>query len=180
MRADATRNMAAVLTTGARMLADDPAASMSTIAAEAGVDRRTIYRRFASREELLEAIYLARLEAIEQATATARLVESPVPVALHRYVEGIIGVNRTWPVDLARMLHDPAIRERRARSVEAVDAFLRRAVDEGFLRAGMPDGWAGRVFTQMLHLGGTDLPGLSDAEAADILVETFLNGTGAK
>jgi AcrR family transcriptional regulator len=66
----------------------------STIAAEAGVDRRTIYRRFASREELLEAIYLARLEAIEQATATARLVESPVPVALHRYVEGIIGVNR--------------------------------------------------------------------------------------
>jgi hypothetical protein len=32
----------------------------------------------------------------------------------------------------------------------------------------------------MLHLGATELPGLSDAEAADILVETFLHGAGTK
>lgn len=172
--------MEAVLSTGARMLADDPAASMSAIAAAAGVDRRTIYRRFASREELLQAIYIARLEAIEQAMATARFVESPVPVALHRYVEGIIGVNRTWPVDLTRMLHDPAIRERRARSVEALDAFLRRAADEGLLRPGLPERWVSRVLQQMLHLGAEELPGRSDAEAADILVETFLHGTGTR
>jgi AcrR family transcriptional regulator len=169
-----------VLTTGARMLADDPAASISAIAAAAGVDRRTIYRRFASREELLQAIYVGRLEAIERAMATARLVESPVPVALHRYVEGIIGVNRAWPVDLSRMLHDPVIRQRRERSVEPLDAFLRRAADEGFLRAGLPERWVSRVLQQMLHLGAGELLGRSDAEAADILVETFLRGTGSR
>ncbi|MFC9627623.1 TetR family transcriptional regulator, partial [Streptomyces sp. NPDC056930] len=46
MRADAARNLEAVLTAGARMLAADPGASIASIAAEAGVDRRTVYRRF--------------------------------------------------------------------------------------------------------------------------------------
>ncbi|CAM5510559.1 hypothetical protein SCANM63S_04947 [Streptomyces canarius] len=58
MRADAARNLEAVLTTGARMLAADPGASIASIAAEAGVDRRTVYRRFACREELLVQVLL--------------------------------------------------------------------------------------------------------------------------
>ncbi|MFF5084273.1 TetR/AcrR family transcriptional regulator [Actinoplanes sp. NPDC000266] len=180
MRADATRNLETVLSTGARMLAADPATSVSAIAAEAGVDRRTVYRRFAGREELLAAIYVARLEAIERVMAGARFTESPVPVALHRYVEGIIGVNRTWPVDLTRMLVDPAIRERRERSVQALDAFLRRAADEGYLRPELPLNWISRVMQQMLHLAPAELSGRTDAEAADILVDTLLHGAGTR
>ena len=87
MRADAAHNLEAVLTTGARLLNDDPATSIAAIAAAAGVDRRTVYRRFASREELLAAIYTARLDAIEAAADAARLAETPVAVALHRYAE---------------------------------------------------------------------------------------------
>lgn len=138
MRADAARNVEAVLTTGARMLAADPSASIASIATEAGVDRRTVYRRFASREELLAAVYAARLEAIERAIEDARLREAPVAVALHRYVENIIAVNRTWPVDLARMLADDAVRARRDAAIREVDTFLRRATDEGVLRPGAP------------------------------------------
>jgi AcrR family transcriptional regulator len=178
MRADAARNKEAVLTTAARMLADDPTANISEIAAAVGLDRRTVYRRFAGRDELFQAIYIARLDAIERVMQEARLAEAPVLVALHRYVEGIIGVNRTWPVDLANMLSDAGIRERRARSVEGLDAFLRRAAEEGLLRTGLPERWTSRVLQQMLHLAAEELPGLSDAEAADILVETFLRGAG--
>jgi AcrR family transcriptional regulator len=171
VRADAARNLEAVLTTGARMLANDPAASISAIAAEAGVDRRTVYRRFASREELLAAIYESRLAAIEEAIEGARLREAPVAVALHRYVEGIIDVNRKWPVELHRMLAEDTVRHRR-------DRFLARATDEGLLRSDLPAGWAGLVLPQLMLLAAEQLPQLSAAQAADTVVDTFLRGVG--
>jgi AcrR family transcriptional regulator len=180
VRADAVRNLEAVLTTGARMLAADPAASIASNAAEAGVDRRTVYRRFASREELLAAIYASRLEAIEHSIEDARLREAPVTVALHRYVENIISVNHTWPVDLNRMLADEAVRERRDRSVEEVDTFLRRATDEGLLRPDQPEGWASALLPQLMHLVARRMPHLSAAQAADVVVDTFLHGMGVR
>ncbi|KDN24012.1 TetR/AcrR family transcriptional regulator [Amycolatopsis rifamycinica] len=178
MRADAARNLELLLTTGARMLAEDPATSIAAIAAEAGVDRRTVYRRFTGREELLAAVYEARLAAIEAAIEAARLREAPVPVALHRYVEEIVGVNRTWPAEVSRMRSDPEIWARRLRAVEEVDRFLERATEEGFLRTDVPARWPGHVLGSLVHLSTRDLPGLSDAQAADVIVETFLRSFG--
>ncbi|MFJ8825286.1 TetR/AcrR family transcriptional regulator [Streptomyces sp. NPDC102467] len=161
------------------MLATDPGTSIASIATEAGVDRRTVYRRFASREDLLAAIYEARLTAIEHAIHDARLTEAPVAVALHRYAENIITVNRTWPVDLTHMLTDDAIRRRRDASVREVDVFLQRATDEGLLRGGRPPGWASALLPQLMHLVSRQLPELSPGQAADIVVDTFLHGLGA-
>jgi AcrR family transcriptional regulator len=178
VRADAARNLEAVLTTGARMLAADPGASIASIAAEAGVDRRTVYRRFASREDLLAAIYESRLTAIERAIDDARLREAPVAVALHRYVENIIAVNRTWPVDLTRMLADASVHARRDASIHEVDTFLQRATDEGLLRPGLPHGWAAALLPQLMHLVSRQLPELSPAQAADVVVDSLLHGIG--
>jgi AcrR family transcriptional regulator len=179
VRADAARNLEAVLTTGARMLAADPGASIASIAGEAGVDRRTVYRRFASREDLLAAIYESRLTAIEHAIEDARLREAPVAVALHRYVENIITVNRTWPVDLTRMLANDEVRARRDASAREVDTFLQRATDEGLLRPGLPKGWPSALLPQLMHLVSRQLPELSAGQAADVVVDTLLNGLGA-
>ena len=178
VRADAARNLEAVLTTGARMLAVDPGASIASIAAEAGVDRRTVYRRFASREDLLAAIYEARLTAIEHAIDDARLREAPVAVALHRYVENIIAVNRTWPVDLARMLADESVHARRDASIHEVDTFLQRATDDGLLRPDLPQGWASALLPQLMHLVSREMPRLSPGQAADVVVDTLLRGLG--
>src|SRR5260370_10713857 len=104
--------MELVVSTGARLLADDPSASIADIAAAAGVDRRTVYRRFASREELLAAVYEARYDAVEQAIAAARLREAPVAVALYLYVEGIIAVNRKLPAETSRLLAEETSTER--------------------------------------------------------------------
>ncbi|MBB5914070.1 AcrR family transcriptional regulator [Nocardia transvalensis] len=179
MRADAARNLELVLSTGARLLADDPSASIAAIAAAAGVDRRTVYRRFASREELLAAVYRARYDAVEEVIAAARLREAPVAVALHRYVEGIIAVNRQWPVETFRMMSEKTIRARRQHFIDEVDAFLRRATDEGLLRADLPPGWIGALLPQLMLRAAEDLPDMSAARAADVVVDTMLHGLGA-
>ncbi|WP_103340001.1 TetR/AcrR family transcriptional regulator [Amycolatopsis sp. CA-126428] len=178
MRADAARNLELLLTTGARMLAEDPATSIAAIAAEAGLDRRTVYRRFTSREELLSAVYEARLDAIEATIEAAGLREAPVPDALHRYVRGIVRVNRTWPTEVSRMRSDPEIWARRQRAVEEVDRFVKRATCEGFLRAGLPARWPGSVLGSLVRLSTKDLSVQNDAQAADVIVDTFLRAFG--
>ncbi|MFF7209278.1 TetR/AcrR family transcriptional regulator [Streptomyces sp. NPDC008238] len=161
------------------MLAADPGASIAAVAAEAGVDRRTVYRRFSSRDELLAAVHEARLTAVEHAIEDARLREAPVAVALHRYVENVIAVNRTWPVDLARMLADDDVHARREASVREVDAFLERATVEGLLRPGLAEGWVSALLPQLMHLVARQLPELSPARAADVVVDTLPHGLGA-
>ncbi|MEU0535822.1 TetR/AcrR family transcriptional regulator [Amycolatopsis tolypomycina] len=178
MRADAARNLELLLTTGARMLAEDPATSIAAIAAEAGVDRRTVYRRFASREELLSAVYQARLDAIEAAIEAARFHEAPVLEALDAYVRGIVRVNRTWPTEVSRMRSDPEIWARRQRAIEEVDRFVMRAILEGFLRAGLPPSWPTSVLGSLLGLSTKDLSVLNDRLAADVIIDTFLRAFG--
>lgn len=178
MRADAARNLEAVLTTGARLLAEDPSTSIAAIAMAAGVDRRTVYRRFDTREKLLTAVYLARLDALEHAVEEARLTDAPVAVALHRYVEGTIAVNRRWPVELRRMKADETVRGRRAALIHRVDTFLRRAADEGLLRDDLPPGWVGSVLRQLMQLASQQLSGMEPARAADVLVDSLLRGVG--
>jgi AcrR family transcriptional regulator len=177
MRADASRNLSRVLRTGARLLAADPATSIATIAAESGVDRRTVYRRFDTREALLAAVFQAKLDSVEQVLDQARLDEAPVTVALHRYVEGIIPVSREWPLDTRRMMRaDPAASARREEQSQRLDNFMRRATSEGLLRADLPASWARSMLDNLVDTAAHDFPGIEAPRAADLVVDTLLNG----
>ncbi|MHC3815354.1 TetR/AcrR family transcriptional regulator [Streptomyces sp. DT9] len=177
MRADAARNLDAVLQTGARLLAQDPGMSIAAIAAAAGVDRRTVYRRFSSREALMAAVYTAKLDACEQVLADARLAEAPVAVALHRYAEDIITVSRRWPVNL-QQVEEEAAAARLQRVIEQLDTFMDRAVREGFIRPGLPDRWARSLLVQLTNLAAHEMPELTPAEGADVVARSLFTGLG--
>ncbi|MFJ3640238.1 TetR/AcrR family transcriptional regulator [Streptomyces sp. NPDC090108] len=180
MRADAARNLAALLRTGARLLAEDPSTPLSAIAAAAGVDRTTAHRRFANREALLSAVFQAKLDAAERVLDEARLTEAPVAVALHRYVEGIVPVSRDWPVDTRRMMREDPEANRRAETQSArLDAFLRRAADEGLLRPGVPLPWVRETLNQLVSSAAHRFPETDPPQAADLVVDALLNGFGA-
>lgn len=179
VRADAARNIDAVLHTGARLLAQDPATSMATIATTAGVDRRTVYRRFATRESLIAAMFTAKLDAAEQVLDEARLTEAPVAVALHRYVEGIIPSVRQWPVEIKRLdSGDETIESRRRAARQRLDEFIDRAVREGLFRADVPKPWIRALLDHTVHLAAEKFPDLPAPKCADLVVDTLLKGVG--
>ncbi|MEV0719625.1 helix-turn-helix domain-containing protein [Asanoa sp. NPDC050611] len=180
MRADAARNLAEVLRAGARLLAENPDTPLSAIAAEAGVDRSTVHRRFATREALLSAVFEAKLDSSERVLDAARLTAAPVAVALHRYVEGIVPVSREWPVDTRRMMRaDPAADRRASAQSARLDAFVQRAVDEGLLRPDVSPAWARAVLDQLVKTIAYDFPDVAPPQAADLVADTLLNGVGA-
>jgi AcrR family transcriptional regulator len=180
VRADAARNLDAVLQTGARLLAEDPSTSISAIAAAAGVDRRTVHRRFACREVLRDAVCEAKVEAVERVLTEARLECAPVAVALHRYVEGIIAVIRRYPIDPEQMRCDARSYARMLDQRKRVAAFMRRARDEGFLRADLPDGMAEGMLYRIVALLARQYPDYDPASAADIAVDMLLSGVGTR
>jgi AcrR family transcriptional regulator len=179
MRADATRNLNAVLRTGARLLAEDPSTSIAAIASAAGVDRATVHRRFTTREALLSAVFQAKLDSAELVLDQARLTEAPVAVALHRYVEAIIPVSREWPLNTHHMMRqDPAANARRTQQSARLDAFIERAAEENFLRADVSPAWARAVLDQLVESAAHRFPEIEPPQAADMVVDTFLRGVG--
>jgi AcrR family transcriptional regulator len=70
-RADAERNRDKILAAAQAAFADpDADPSMAEIARRAGVGQGTLYRNFASRRDLLEALYVDEVDAICAAAAT--------------------------------------------------------------------------------------------------------------
>lgn len=70
-RVDAERNRGRILNAARAAFADpDTDVSMAEIARRAGVGSATLYRNFANRRELLEALYVDEIDAVCEAAAT--------------------------------------------------------------------------------------------------------------
>ena len=118
-------------------------ATIEAIAAEAGVARSTLYRNWATRDEVLAAAFD---DAINPPTATDP--RQPVRDQLQRVLEGMATAlsrsdwGRTLPAVVAAIDAEPALAQRYGRLTEerrsALAALLRSAVDRGELPATLP------------------------------------------
>ncbi|MEV4550834.1 TetR/AcrR family transcriptional regulator [Nonomuraea wenchangensis] len=112
MRADARRNYDRLLAAAAEAVAEQGAeASLEEIARRAGVGSATLHRHFPSRQQLLEAVFRDKVEAL--CARAADLAAGPDPGrALATWLRAVAGhavSNRGLATALMRGAHDPTL-----------------------------------------------------------------------
>jgi AcrR family transcriptional regulator len=177
-RADARRNIAAILDAATDCLARDPEMSIADIAAAAGVGRITLYGHFKTRAELVDAVVVRTIEhadAILDATETggdpadalARLVASSWQI-VHRFRNILLAAQRELPAERLRGLHDPILRR--------VQTLIRRGQRAGTFRRDLPVHWMTTTAFSLMHAAAEDAAAgrISADEAAYLITATLL------
>nr|AXL05727.1 TetR/AcrR family transcriptional regulator [uncultured bacterium] len=138
LRADAERNRERILAAARRLYATEGlGVSMASVAREAGVGKATLSRRFATREDLINAVFADRMDGY--ATALTEALADPDPWhAFTRYIEAVCGMQAADRgfADVLVMTF-PAAEALEARRAESYQGFLElvaRAKATGHLR----------------------------------------------
>jgi TetR/AcrR family transcriptional repressor of mexCD-oprJ operon len=183
LRADARRNIALILDAAESCLARDPDASMSDIAAAAGLGRVTIYGHFSSRAVLIEAVMHRVLEAANAALnevdlsgdpgeAFERLVEATWQVTL-RSGNLIIAADKALPATTVRQAHAGGLEER-------IHNLLGAGQRSGAFRSDLSADWLMATFHAVLHAAANEIDAhrLERADASRIITSTMLATLG--
>lgn len=176
LRADAQRNEDRLLEAAAAAFARDGAnASVKEIAREAGVGVGTLYRRFPSKELLIEATYRNEVQVLCEA-APELAASLPPADALRTWMERFIDFMATKHVmgeALRVVLTDDSERlQTRAYLAEAIEHLLTAGVSQGVTRSQV------RAQDVLMTLGGISL--IADTEQqpdlAGKLIDLLLHG----
>ncbi|MBO3745860.1 TetR/AcrR family transcriptional regulator [Streptosporangiaceae bacterium NEAU-GS5] len=154
LRADAARNVEAILEAAAACLGRNPDASMTEIAKRAGLGRVTLYGHFPSREALLHELMRDSLARISRLLATADLDSGPADAAL-------LGLLRSsWQVldhhvgtlsAVRRQLPDSDVLAHHEQILGAIDRLIARGRRDGVFRADLPVEWLVTVVYRLIQ-----------------------------
>jgi AcrR family transcriptional regulator len=178
-QAEAARNDLRVLAAAREVFGTQgPDAPVSAVAERAGVGIATLYRRYGTKEELLQKLTVA---AAEQYSAAARAALA-VPDAWEGFAQYVRDCVAFGPSSLAPIAGTVAftteMREAGDRSNELADAVVARAHEAGVLRA---DATTVDVFLVIEQFGRrAPAPASGDANARERLVTLVLDGLKAR
>jgi AcrR family transcriptional regulator len=138
LRADAARNRDLLVAAAASVFAERGLdAATAEIAHRAGVGEATLFRRFPTKDDLIDAIIETRMEEFA-ALADAAASEADPAVALERFMQDLV---KQFSRDRGffqaageRCMTDPRFRPLRERAYDAVGRLLKGAQDAGAVR----------------------------------------------
>lgn len=177
-RADARRNIAAILDAALQCLSADPQASIADIAAAAGVGRVTLYGHFPSRADLIDAAVAHALRQAEEILGAVDLSGDPRD-ALTRLVASSWQMLDQFRGALAvaeRELPPGRIRAQHADPMSRVGALISRGQRDGVFRTDLPTAWLVTLFYTVMHgtAGEIGAGRLRSADAARVITATLL------
>lgn len=178
-----TENREAILAAARTAWNADPAATLATIASDAGVGRATLHRHFDGRDDLLRVLALQSIHEIDEACEELALVASSATDALRRMIEIVVplGDRYHFLTRMGELLHDPVIQRETDRELEELAQMVRAAQAEGGLREDLPTAWIVRscdalIYAAWLAIGEGEV---DQDEAAALVVHTLLQGVAA-
>ena len=157
LRSDAQRTHERILHAATAELTVDPSAGMDVIAQRAGIGRATLYRHFATREELIAALRELFLDRVE-AAADASIAEIDPRAAVEIFIEAIMRA-----VAETCTLHETTPPEGAANSRahiainRAITTLIDRASEAGRLQDGVDSTWAFTVCKALINAGAREI-----------------------
>jgi AcrR family transcriptional regulator len=152
-RADAERNVTAILDAALECFGRSADAPMTEIAKAAGVSRVTLYAHFPSREALLDALLERTITEIDAALEAADLEHGPPQEALARLMHAPWLLVRIRGVYAAAVRHlgPDHVHQRHQPVITRIDRLIARGQDEGAFRTDQPRHWLGTAIYTLAH-----------------------------
>lgn len=177
-RADAVRNRDGILDAALELFLENPRANMAEIAAAAGVGRVTLYGHFASRKELMDALFERTIAQAEEQLYKLDLRGDPM-TALERLVASSWRIVDAFHRLLAAVeleLSPDRIREHHHKPMQRVTQLITRGRKEGRFRSDQPVRWQTACFYSLLHAGATEVRTgrLAEAEAQSVIAASIV------
>jgi AcrR family transcriptional regulator len=178
-RADAERNIQAIIDAALEALASDPDASMAEIARRAGVVRATVYMHFPTRESLLDAVMERSTGLVAEAIRSAEPSRGEPTEALERVLlatwKQLSDFHSVLAINISRL----SAKELRRRHLPVTTQFmplLERGQAEGIFRSDVSAQWLIAVLRAIVHVASTELQAgrLSHAEVEQTMLTTAL------
>ncbi len=136
-RADARSSVERIIVTARAVLAEDPYASLQEVAKASGVHRATVYRHFASREELISQLYARWLDDVSSAVTGLDADAPDLLAELRRVTRAVYDVNLTWKAFAWAPAFPAHFAASRDEMISAIKRAFARGRDEGLLRSDM-------------------------------------------
>jgi len=157
-RADARRNVEAILDAAVACLTRDPDVSVAEIATAAGVGRVTLYGHFKTRADLVDATLVRTIERADQILDTTDTSGDPVE-ALTRLVASswqivdqfrnvLLAAQRELPAERIRGVHDHVQRR--------IESVVERGQRDGAFRTDLPRRWMVTTVISLMHAAAED------------------------
>jgi TetR/AcrR family transcriptional repressor of mexCD-oprJ operon len=178
LRADARRNVEAILDAAVLCLARDPDASISDIAKAAGVGRVTLYGHFSSRADLIDAVLARTLERSHAVLGATDLSGDPRDALTRQVTSSWQIVDQFQSVLRAAQSELPAeqIRVRHDRVLSSLRALIDRGQACGAFRTDLSAGWLLTTWYSVMHAAAEDCAAgrMNPAGAAQTIAATLL------
>jgi AcrR family transcriptional regulator len=166
LRADAARNRELIIAAAAAVFAERGLeAATAEIAHRAGVGEATLFRRFPTKDDLIDAIIETRMD--ELAALADAAAEAPDPAAaLERFMQDLV---KQFSRDQGffeaageRCMNDPRFQPQRERGMEAVGRLLKRAQEAGAVRTDLSPSDISFLAGSAMYALEVSKPGLRD------------------